>query len=337
MTERLSAKIANIAFVCAILVVTIHATRPLSSDLAGRVLWNLTRGGVSRIAVPFFFVFSGYFLARHFGKPGWWGEQMARRVRTLLVPYCIWSAIVFIQVILVDGIAPWYDIRTLRGFTRVTGLNLCAMPLFGAMWYVRALLLFALVSPVLFLVVRKTRGWALPVLFLAYAILAPGEPPAWLVFPKGLTEFFRAGFSLEGLFFFCLGAHLFWHPVEIRRGVGLWCGVVGGLLVVLRLVCVFKGWPMPICLRTLFIPALMVAVWVYAPSSRWPATLLAATFPIYVMHGLVIKLTRVYVILPHTSVFWIAQIALAVLIAVSISGLVHRFAPRVASVLWGGR
>lgn len=337
MNERLSAKIANLGFLCAILVVMIHVTRPAAHQPVARVVWELTRGGVCRMAVPFFFAFSGYFLARRAGEPGWWPFQLKKRIRTLFIPYCIWITVVLAYKVLLDGVAPWYDVTTFRGFAKVYGLNLFGMPLLGAMWYVRDLLLFTLAAPVLFWLVEKLRGPFLLVLFVTYAILSPGEPPRWMTFPAEMTAFFRSGISLEGLFYFCLGAFLFRHPVSVSRRIGIWCGLAAIGLILLRLVCVHERLPMPVCLRTFFIPLSMVASWAFAPTVRGPVFLLAAAFPIFVMHGLIIKTTRYFLDVPHNLAFWLLQVTLATTVPIAFAWLMRRFLPRVASVLWGGR
>lgn len=337
MTERNSAKVVNLAFLCAILVVTIHLSRPDAHAPVARAIRELTRGGISRMAVPMFFAFSGYFLARRAEGIGWWKAQLLKRARTLLVPYVIWISVVFVHKVLLDGVAPWYDVTTLRGFAKVYGLNLFGMPLLGAMWYVRDLMIFSLAAPMLFALLRKFGVVVLVVLFVAYGILSPGEPPHWLVFPKTMTQFFRSGISLEGVFYFCLGSYLYWHPVVLSRRTGIVCGGAALLLILLRLACLHEHWQMPVCLRTFFIPLSMAAAWTFAPEARWPDVLGKATFPIFAMHGLVIKSSRVFIELPHDAGFWLLQLMLAVAIPIIISWLMRRLLPRTASVLWGGR
>ena len=84
VSEELSCKFKNMAIVCAILVVFIHI--PLGRLESGSVLWvfdMLVRWGIAQIAVPFFFVASGYFLAGHIGEDGWWKREILKRIRAL--------------------------------------------------------------------------------------------------------------------------------------------------------------------------------------------------------------------------------------------------------------
>jgi serine/alanine racemase len=79
-------------FLAAILVVAIH-TRPfydVSRDF-GFVLVN----GVSRIAVPFFFLCAGYFYVRAAEKKGWNRRTLWAYLRRILLVYAVWSLIYF--------------------------------------------------------------------------------------------------------------------------------------------------------------------------------------------------------------------------------------------------
>lgn len=337
MTERTSAKIANLGFICAVLVVMIHVVHPVAPKPFSTAVWELTRGGISRIAVPFFFICSGFFLARHFREDGWWTAQVGKRIHTLMIPYCIWITIVFAYKVFLDGVAPWYDVTTFRGFCKVYGLNLFGMPLLGAMWYVRDLMIFTLVSPLLFRLVDRCGALFLCFAFIAYAVLSPGDPPAWMTFPKTMTKFFRSGISLEGLFYFSFGAYVSFRPIALQRRTGLVCGAVAMALVVIRLACVQFHVPMPVCLRTFFIPLLLIGAWELTPTVRWPAFLVTSAFPIYVMHGLVLKTLRHFLVVPHDLLFWMLQVSAAVAIPVAFAWTMRRSAPSVAKLMWGGR
>ena len=86
---RLSNKIANMGFVCACLVVLIHS--PMFGNV-GFVTY-LLKNFLVRIAVPAFFMISGFLLARHCGEEGWYCREVCKRVKTLLVPLWCWCLI----------------------------------------------------------------------------------------------------------------------------------------------------------------------------------------------------------------------------------------------------
>ena len=46
--------------------------------------------GLGKIAVPFFFLASGYFLAGHLDEDGWYGRKVKKRVFSLVIPLLLW-------------------------------------------------------------------------------------------------------------------------------------------------------------------------------------------------------------------------------------------------------
>ena len=80
LTDELSARFANMSFVCACLVVLLHVT---AEPACGSALWwvqSVFGGeGVAKIAVPYFFFTSGFFLARRVRDAG--GVDELRQVR----------------------------------------------------------------------------------------------------------------------------------------------------------------------------------------------------------------------------------------------------------------
>ena len=91
ISTELSNKIANMGIVCAFLVICIHAT---SAEDANWWNWLIARG-IGKIAVPFFFVAAGFFLAGHVGEDGWWKAAVMKRMRTLIVPLLLWNFIMY--------------------------------------------------------------------------------------------------------------------------------------------------------------------------------------------------------------------------------------------------
>lgn len=91
ISKELSNKFANMALLCAMLVVVIHFHL---DPIKGTTIWYVNTilvRAIASIAVPFFFLASGYFLAAHCGEQGWWGRALKRRVVSLLIPYLFWN------------------------------------------------------------------------------------------------------------------------------------------------------------------------------------------------------------------------------------------------------
>lgn len=89
--RELSNKIYNMSIVCAMLVVILHIDPNFEVCSFGWCLDRLFNDGIGRVAVPFFFLVSGFFLAQHVTEEGWWRRAISSRFRTLFVPYLIWN------------------------------------------------------------------------------------------------------------------------------------------------------------------------------------------------------------------------------------------------------
>ena len=79
MTGQISSKIANGGIIAAAMVVGIHVC---NSRSVGTLMWwwdQLLHYGLFLVAVPFFFVCSGYFLCRHYADLEKAGHEVERR------------------------------------------------------------------------------------------------------------------------------------------------------------------------------------------------------------------------------------------------------------------
>ena len=105
-----SAKFANMGFVCTCLVVLDHVMLDGTKGAAWLVCELFGHVGVVRIAVPFFFFASGYWLSGHFMGGDYkiafvWRRELMKRVKTLLVPYLFFNALCWLYLLLVHGVA----------------------------------------------------------------------------------------------------------------------------------------------------------------------------------------------------------------------------------------
>lgn len=350
----ISYKLANLGFVCAILVVFIHIIHPVYEKF-NPTWWVCTflQGSISCIAVPFFFFASGYFFAGHLGEEGWWRKGLRKRIGTLLVPYFLWNALFLALYGGVHLVKLWQGIPiggedvswNLYGIVSAFGLNPFTWSACGVLWYVRTLLVFMALSPILLMPLLWGRRWGIAwmvILALTYVCLMPEtsvnvEPDA-----SALTRFAKRFLPEWGLFYFSAGVFLRRWPVGLSLPkVASW-----GLLLLgwAGLICMAIGYlPIPY-MKVIFLMVALIGAWGVIPVSPWPKWLISLAFPIYVMHtGILWRFSSLGQAVPFINAFllspagYLAQGMVAIVIAGGVTLALRRWMPRMAGVLFGGR
>jgi len=345
ISEAVSQKIKNMSIVCAILVVTIHVSFPESGI---SWVWNRTIShGVAAIAVPYFFAVSGFFLAGHFGDCGWYRHEIQKRIGSLLFPFLIW---VLIATCLVTPLSIIADVIAHRPFgssppftngrwLMAVGLDLRQGPAcLGALWYVRCLLMFVLLSPIFKLLVKRL---GIIWLMIAFVLTLFHRSTQWPCF-SDLRKVFDLGFSLSGVFYFSLGIWLRTHitDLHIERRWSYICFVVSVLLLSLNTVFVYHDLPTHVHLITIAIPFIMYSMWTVMPSAKWPTWFTASSFPLFLMHMPLIP----YFSLPikHTALAGTLEGGVIILLGSIVTPLIvvailNKHYPKVSRLLFAGR
>lgn len=176
---ELSRKISRIGVGCAMLVVFIHSylvTGPGESmEPIAAFVQEFVSQGLTRIAVPFFFIVSGFFLYRDFELSGrWYLRKIKSRFFSLVIPYVLWGLISLFFAVVTSLIArktyfAAFEWSSLLWWCRVFGLT--DKPLYcGQLWFVHKILEWLLVAPLIGYLVTRIRFW-LPVLCFAFLCL----------------------------------------------------------------------------------------------------------------------------------------------------------------------
>lgn len=187
--KTLSAKMANMSFVCAVLVVFMHVGSPIP---VGSFPWFFIEPFheiLGDMAVPFFFMASGFFLAGHMEEPGWYLREMKKRFRTLLIPYVLWSLLFAVYLMPIAILANLHAHRAwcwnlgFPGWIKTFGLDFLQNPLLSPFWFLRWLICLCLASPLLHGFVKKTGKWGLAAAY-AFAVLKSADiswmnPASW--------------------------------------------------------------------------------------------------------------------------------------------------------------
>lgn len=127
------------------------------------VVWSVVCNHLMWMAVPTFFLISGYLLFQKFSLASW-PNKMMRRVKRLVVPYLAWNVFFVVFYLGLAHFVPRLGARvaafgldTFSGaFSKVVSLTIA--PIDGPLWFVRVLFLMALISPILWGLMRFGRG-----------------------------------------------------------------------------------------------------------------------------------------------------------------------------------
>ncbi|MCQ2390296.1 MAG: acyltransferase [Kiritimatiellae bacterium] len=338
LTPEISSRIANVSLVAALAVVLLHvgiANGPPEPALSIRVLLR----DFSRFAVPFFFLVSGYLLAGHIDDPGWWRREMAKRLKSLLVPYVAWSAL-FGFYLLVGAAVPEmrqtgaFDINAWWAGKRLTlfGLDPLQVPLMLPFWYLRTLFLLVLASGILVVALRRLGVGILVLLgalYLGYAVAVDWKPQ---ITTHNAFALLRVTLSPEAVFYFSLGLWLRLKEVfpSACRAMPL-LAVAFGLIVLRQLVGSWLPYP-------LIIPIALGGVWCVVPVTPWSKALTGLSFPIYLIHWFFVHLLARTCPTAGMTPASFGLVGVAIVAASAALGFsLRRFMPRFACFLFGGR
>lgn len=349
ITEEQSHHIAVVSFICACLIVLLHCYYcPRFESLIWWVGLAVGNSGFCRIAVPWFFLVSGFFMVGRMGEHDWYVAAIKKRLRTIVVPFYAWLLLYFVFGFAIWAVislshhqcgvsSPIADKTNLQIFLHFTGLWPCAN--IGIVWYLRMLMFLVFLTPIIVSGIRKI-GWSLIVLifgfYLAYKIFQGRVDGA-------ADGFFDYYFSLRGLAYFSAGVALrmgrIWIPSRI-----LLCTAGGGLLIA-KLVMIRYNLPVAgAILDVLMVPGLMCMVWCLTKRIRLPVALVQDSFALYLMHGIFLTISIVPVtLLGMRSVMFssfaivLARVAFGIIASLLCAELIKRRMPCIADVLFGGR
>ena len=188
-------------FPMAVLVVMLHYSKTIIEQADGTLhfLCIFFQEGICRLAVPCFFFISGFlFFGKLEGKWDWsiWKDKLAKRAKTLLLPYLLWNIIAFF--------AFWIYERTngnvssltqaitenggVRMFWSVTGgipIGSQAYPVNGPLWFIRDLVFYIIVTPLVFMFIKWTRLYGILALCLLHLTVNRLVPEGFLFFSTG--------------------------------------------------------------------------------------------------------------------------------------------------------
>lgn len=183
MTGYLSDKIRVLSLTAMALLMYVHAYtfpsnlftgEPLSAEGFSFSVQYFISQGVARFRVPMFFTLSGYFFfsSMQRARTGY-RAQFTKRLRTIAVPYLLWSLIglgIYAIVQLPSGTRGFFQHNLVWQFTPVEVIDkLLLDPIPYQLWFLRDLMVLFLLSPLIRPIVLRSGVWALVPPFIAWS------------------------------------------------------------------------------------------------------------------------------------------------------------------------
>lgn len=133
------------------------------------VLKIVTSQTLVKLAMPTFFVMSGYLFfanVEQFNKEIYW-MKIRRRVKTLLIPYIIWNLLMAVKL-------------------KTFHLSIFWEPANMPLWFLRDLMIVSILTPIMYIGVRKLNYWIfillLPIYLTGINAIQPGQNPYAICF-----------------------------------------------------------------------------------------------------------------------------------------------------------
>ena len=245
MNQNVSSIISSVRFPLAIMVVYVHSFgegNVIISDIDWRsftfgnlydVIRVLVSGAISGVAVPSFFLISGYLFFQGLENWNWgiWRAKITRRIHTLMIPYLIWNVLRYLFNVLTMGalfvhghkmeqFQVWLSENT--GLFAFWAMPATGMPVHTPFWFIRDLIVLVVLSPLSYVLFKKkiTGRIVIGILFILYVgHFVPTLP----------------GLSMSGLLFFNLGC---WFAVRNNSIYRDFCQNSGGVTILLSVTLV---------------------------------------------------------------------------------------------------
>lgn len=319
--DRFSNKLIWFQFILSVMVVIIHVVNnsprlPIETGVVS-FFGNMV-SYIGNIAVPCFFAISGFLFYWNFSWDKLLGK-LKRRIFSLLIPFVVWNSLIYFAYL---GLAqiPALHLDKMT-FSLKEYISAVINSAYSPLWFIRTLVVYVLISPVIVFLWKREWIAIMTILVLLTA------------------SYLKISISFIGNYylpFYLIGVYLaIFHPnVATQRSAGIsrWAGTAGFAAMLL--------------LAALYVPLELGENWLYTLRllgvlSAWfaldwfnfesnPGTWLKASFPIYVMHCVFVKVgkTLVYHYLPHTWYVMLAEYillpAITVMLIIGINYALNR-------------
>lgn len=337
MKKEYSEKIPVIQFLMLLEVMLYHLElMPVKEPINAFDLWlnelnfNVIWGELTQLCMSWFFGITGFLLFRNLRFQNL-GSKLLSRVKTLLVPYTLWCLLYVVKSIFQGN--SW----TLRQVFEQTFL-LRVWPPLPSFWYIYAVFLFSLLSPVFLVLFRNEKtGWVssaamIVLLYVFWAKIHIGN--GYPHYTGNIKSFFPA--YVVGAFY----GHIYDNSTIQSKLKYMAAFLVVGVLLTPAVDNLLSH--MAIAILPMFI--LFV---VPVPECMKNRKQYRLNFLIYATHQAIISLTNARIrnvllsLIPYVSIANILGRILCILVIIAVNIVIHalmtRFTPKTLKLLTGGR
>jgi len=368
ISPHLSRKFKFWSFASMVMVVFVHGYNLNQRYLQSATIVNekltlntfiqyFSSNGLFRFFIPMLFIISGYLFALQDDQP--YKQRINKRLRTLLLPYLIWSAVGLLftwalemssygrGIILETHLAQMSGNRILlHSYTWYELLfRWLLLPVSYQLWFVRVLFIYNLAYPALRWCVIKA-----PKIFFPLIILL------WL------ANFGTLIVEAEGLFFFSLGIWMQKRNFDMEKPAKwlnpLTWGIVFVTLAAIKTILAFKGYsimgnavfPVIHIMYKIVVFSGLIAAWFcsnrvveWCMSRKWFLWLTSFSFFIYVAHAPLVSyaVNMVFPLINHIPdyrllCYFLLPVAILIL-CIIVGALIKTLSPKFFAILTGGR
>lgn len=191
MNIRTSETFRNASFISIMLVLSIHygdlTTPEITHGSINYFIQDFVQNGLARAAVPLFSLISGYLLSY---KTTTYETLIKKRFITLFIPYVISSLF---------ALACYFALHRSEHYSALGVVkDIFITPMNGQLWFIRDLMVIAVISPAIFLLSKFTRIYSLmlSIVFILWALeLQPFPIIGWYLINLDVLFFFLIGFA----------------------------------------------------------------------------------------------------------------------------------------------
>lgn len=171
MSNNVSKKITHINFILILLIVMLHSSclRFLENPNIFVVYVYKMINVLCDVSVPFFFLMSAYLFYRNYNLSKV-NDKYKSRLKSLVIPYFLWSIIFFVYysvIAMLPGIERVFNVEFNLNIKNVFNNILMANCAEG-MWFVRDLILYTIFSPIIYILMSKSKKLNYIILLLVF-------------------------------------------------------------------------------------------------------------------------------------------------------------------------